>query len=178
MITKFSDLNMNAAPSTTLAPRATEGNTPSYWMESSQVGFTLLRPEIPHCPGWCGSVDWVWPCKPKGRQFDSQSGHMPGFQARSAVGGMWEAPTHWFFSSFLSLSFSLKINKILKKKEKKKSIHSLKKESSDLWNLSHKVQFTFWAPHKQGYHKPEISHLFPCNSQHKAYGYFINLLSV
>ena len=26
-------------------------------------------------------------CKPKGRRFDSQSGHMAGLQARSPVGG-------------------------------------------------------------------------------------------
>ena len=37
-------------------------------------------------PGWCGSVDSVPACKPAGHQFDSQSGHMPGLQARSPVG--------------------------------------------------------------------------------------------
>ena len=31
-------------------------------------------------------------CELKGRQFTSQSGHMPGLQARSPVGGMEEAP--------------------------------------------------------------------------------------
>ena len=30
-------------------------------------------------------------CKPEGRQFDSQSGHMPGSWARSPVGGVREA---------------------------------------------------------------------------------------
>ena len=39
-------------------------------------------------PGWCGSVDWVPACEPKGCQFDSQSGHTPGLQARSPVGAM------------------------------------------------------------------------------------------
>ena len=34
------------------------------------------------CPGWCSSVDWAWAWKPKGCQFDSQPGHMPGLQAR------------------------------------------------------------------------------------------------
>ena len=53
------------------------------------------------CPGWCGSVDWVLACKPKGVQFDSQSGHMPGLWARSPVGGTWEATTHWCFSPTL-----------------------------------------------------------------------------
>ena len=27
-----------------------------------------------HCPGWCGWVDWACVCKPKGGQFDWQSG--------------------------------------------------------------------------------------------------------
>ena len=36
--------------------------------------------------GWCGSVDWVSACKPKGCQFNSQSGHMPRLQAMSPVG--------------------------------------------------------------------------------------------
>ena len=30
------------------------------------------------CPGWCGSVDWVQACKPKGHRYDSQSGHARG----------------------------------------------------------------------------------------------------
>ena len=30
-------------------------------------------------PGWCGSVDWVPACEPKGHRLDYQSGHMPGF---------------------------------------------------------------------------------------------------
>ena len=33
-------------------------------------------------PNWCGSVDWVPACEPKGCWFDSQSGHMPGLRAR------------------------------------------------------------------------------------------------
>ena len=67
-------------------------------------------------PGLHGSVDWVPACKPKGCQFDSQSEYMPGLQARSAVGGTWEATTHWCFSHSLSVSLPLclKINKIFK----------------------------------------------------------------
>ena len=62
--------------------------------------------------GWCGSVEWVPACKPKGHWFDSQSGHMPRLWARSLVGGTWEATAHWCFSpSPLSLPLSLKINK-------------------------------------------------------------------
>ena len=62
-----------------------------------------------YCPGWCGSVDWVLACKPEGHWFDSQSGHMPELQARSPVGGVQEATTHWCFS--LSLSFLSPLSK-------------------------------------------------------------------
>ena len=77
-------------------------------------------------PGCCGSVDWVLAWESKGCRFDSQSGHRPGLQARSPVGGVQEAATHWCFSSslFPSPFFSLKINKFLKslKKEWRKNI--------------------------------------------------------
>ena len=43
------------------------------------------------CPDWCGSVGWASSLKPKGHQFNSQSGHMSGLQARSLVGGVQEA---------------------------------------------------------------------------------------
>ena len=29
-------------------------------------------------PSWCGSLDWVLACEPKGHWFNSLSGHMPG----------------------------------------------------------------------------------------------------
>ena len=58
----------------------------------------------------CGSVDWVLACKSKGQWFDSWSGHMPGLQSRSPVGGAQETTTHWCFSPSLP---SLKINKHL-----------------------------------------------------------------
>ena len=38
------------------------------------------------CPGRCGSVGWASSCKPKGRGFDSLSGHMPGLRVWSLVG--------------------------------------------------------------------------------------------
>ena len=50
-------------------------------------------------------------CKSKGRQFYLQSGHMPGFQGSSPVGGAREATTHRCFSPSLSPSPSLEINK-------------------------------------------------------------------
>ena len=39
-------------------------------------------------PGWRGSVDWASACKLKGYWLGSLSGHMPGLQAWSPVGGM------------------------------------------------------------------------------------------
>ena len=49
-------------------------------------------------PRWCGSVDWVPTCKPKGCWLDSQSGHMSGLSARSPVRAAQEANIHWCFS--------------------------------------------------------------------------------
>ena len=69
--------------------------------------YLLSRKKI--ISGWCGSVNWALAWELKGCQFNSQPGHMPGFQVGSLVWGMWEA-THlsisWALIS-LSLSFSL-----------------------------------------------------------------------
>ena len=54
-------------------------------------------------PSWYTSVDWAQACKPKGHQFDAQSGHMPGLQARSLVGGVWGNHTLMFLSRSVSL---------------------------------------------------------------------------
>ena len=62
--------------------------------------------------GWCGSVDWAPAREQKGHWFDSQSGHVPGLQAGSLVGGVWEATDRCFSPSLPpSLPLSLKINK-------------------------------------------------------------------
>ena len=62
---------------------------------------------------WLNGLMLAW--EHKGHRFNSQSGHMPGFRARSPIRGAWESTTHWCFSPFL-LSFPpLKINKIFKK---------------------------------------------------------------
>ena len=50
------------------------------------MGFFSLKTAI-LALGWCGSVDGALDCEPKGLQFDSQSGHMPGLWTRSPVGG-------------------------------------------------------------------------------------------
>ena len=84
--------------------------------------FRLLITTLEHyeaCTGWCGSVAWVLACEPKGHWFDSQSGHMPGLQARSPVGGTQQATTHWRFSLFFLLSPLSKNKQNLKKKTKK-----------------------------------------------------------
>ena len=64
-------------------------------------------------PGWCGSVDWVPTCEPKGHGFNSHSGHKPGLQARSPVEGVREATTGREIDVSLPLPPfpSLKINK-------------------------------------------------------------------
>ena len=64
-------------------------------------------------PGWCGSVDLVPACEPKGHQFDSQSGCMPGLQARSPVGG-----TQIDASLFCSLPSPLSKSKLINLKRK------------------------------------------------------------
>ena len=56
------------------------------WCLKSNICTLILK--YCSCPGWCGSVDWVPACEPKGCQFNSQSGHMPRLQARSPVGGL------------------------------------------------------------------------------------------
>ena len=45
-----------------------------------QSGYATLqsRQKCVMGPSFCGSVDWVPDCKPRGWQFNSQSGHMPG----------------------------------------------------------------------------------------------------
>ena len=80
-------------------------------LQPTSQGIIFLKDTF--SPGRCGLVDWVLACKPKGRQFNSQSGHLPALQAGSLVGGAWEATTHWCFSPSLSpsLPFSLKVNK-------------------------------------------------------------------
>ena len=73
--------------------------------------------------GWCGSVDWVLACKPKGCWFDFQSrAHAWVMGQVSSVGGVCDRDNHTLL--FLSLSISLpsplsKINKILKKKQER-----------------------------------------------------------
>ncbi|KAF6104108.1 hypothetical protein HJG60_011155 [Phyllostomus discolor] len=74
-----------------------------YHWSSSRLSFR---------PGWSGSVGGASSYKLQGRRLDSQLGHVPGLQAGSLVGGVWEA-TDLCFSPWLSPSspLSLKIRK-------------------------------------------------------------------
>ena len=60
------------------------------------------------CPGWCGSVVECRPVNQRVTGSIPSLGHMPGLQARSPVGGMRKATTHWCFSPSLSLPLSKK----------------------------------------------------------------------
>ena len=57
----------------------------------SSVKSTNISSDLKNSPGWCGSVDWVPACEPRGCQFDSKSGHRPVLWARSPVGVVREA---------------------------------------------------------------------------------------
>ena len=78
------------------------------------------------CPGRCGLVGWVSSRKPKGGGFDSQSGHMPGLQAPSPVGGTCKRQlidvslSHQCFSPPLSPSLSISLESIKKRENLKK----------------------------------------------------------
>ena len=99
---------------------ATQPNSSKQLIHLGQTNNEIKKKNCLLSPGWCGSVDWVPACEPKGYRFDSQSGHMPGLWARSPVGGAREATTHWCLSlsPSPSLPLSLKINKIFERNEK------------------------------------------------------------
>ena len=104
------------------------------------VWYTLLIKGRHYYPGWCGSVDWVMACEPKGHWFDSQS----GLWATSAVGGVWEAMDISCTLEFLSLSFSLPSflskNKYIKSFFLKKTL-LMKEENSYEWFENGKDSF-------------------------------------
>ena len=52
------------------------------------IYYDSINLKLKNSPDWCCSVGWALSCKPKGHQFDSQSGYTPGLQAWSPVGGM------------------------------------------------------------------------------------------
>ena len=73
--------------------------------------WSVQLPRSEECFGWCGSMDWVRACETKGHWFASQSDHMPRLWARSPVGSIQEATTHWCYSPPLSPPLPLSINK-------------------------------------------------------------------
>ena len=71
--------------------------------------------DIFFCPGWCGSVDCMPACKPKGCWFDSQSGHMPGLWDRLPNSGCVRGNhTFMFLTLFFSFPSPLSKNKLIK----------------------------------------------------------------
>ena len=121
------------------------------------------------CSGECGSVDWALACEPRGYWFDSQSGHRPGFWARSPAGGAWEATTHWCFSltwMFLCLFFflpsPLSKNNIICKHWKGqlesldmlvKMLRGLIRENWVSWCVMNSMQgVTCWIGHLRNHH--------------------------
>ena len=94
------------------------------------------------------ALDWELACKPKGHQLDSQSGHKPGLQVRSAVEGLQEVTTHWCFSPSLppSLTFSFKINKLNLRRKKYLKSKMLKAHTSKV-KMINQMQFgqCLWA---------------------------------
>ena len=91
---------------------ATEEWIKSMWYSHTEYYVATFKKNGWISPGWCGSVDWVLACEPKGCWFNSQSGNVPGLWARSPVGGVQEETIHWYFSpSLFSFSSPLKINK-------------------------------------------------------------------
>ena len=71
------------------------------------------------CPGWCGSVGWVLSCKLQVHLFDSQGTCLGGRPGPQLEVYRRQPITLVFLSLSSSLSCSLKINKDLKKKNKK-----------------------------------------------------------
>ena len=54
--------------------------------------------------GWCGSVEWVPACEPKGLRFDSQPGFTAGVRARSLVGDCSVGSKWWMFLLHIDVS--------------------------------------------------------------------------
>ena len=65
----------------------TDGKSPLEWLIFIANTWSIVMFYLQLSPGWCDTVDWALACEPKGRQFDSQSGHMPGLHARSPSKG-------------------------------------------------------------------------------------------
>ena len=117
-------IDQNVKTKTTQLLKTTQGKSLWFWIRQSffkryniklqtvidKVDILGLIKIKNFYPGWCSSVNWAQAWEPKGHQFDSQSEHTPGLQARFPVGGAQEATIHWCFP----LSFpppSLKMNK-------------------------------------------------------------------
>ena len=79
------------------------------WMHMPQLPFKYVQSK---CFLWrinflplSGVAQWIErqpACKPKGHQFNSQSGHMPRLHATPPVGGAQKVSLHLFLPPFLS----------------------------------------------------------------------------
>ena len=71
--------------------------------------FFLFNKNVNNNTTLTGVAQWGWvsSCKPKSRQFNSWSGHMPGLQARPPVGHLHATGNQLVFFSSLSLPLSL-----------------------------------------------------------------------
>ena len=80
-------------------------------------------------PSWCGSVDWVPACEPRGGRFDSQSGHMRNISKVFEEKDTWEVTVILLlFCSMVTApppvpSFPVPFDSLLKKLLKTGSIH-------------------------------------------------------
>ena len=85
---------------------------------------------------------WLWwlcglgviPIDRKVAGFYSRWGHMPGFLARSPVGGVWEATNQSFYHTSLFLSFSFSLPSLISKNKEIKSF--LKIDSKWIRNIN------------------------------------------
>ena len=73
----------------------------------------------PYSPGWCCSVDGAPACELKGCPYNSQSGPMPGLQARSPFEGIQPSWEHVRGNLSMCLSLPSPLSKSKLKKKKK-----------------------------------------------------------
>ena len=108
-------------------------NAKKHSLEASQYesGSKSLGLKSLISPDWGGSVGWASSCKPKGRCFNSQSGHMSGLGPGPQLGICERQPIDVSLPVFPLLPFSLKIkiNKIFKNKIKIKYLIIPRKEA-------------------------------------------------
>ena len=111
-------------------------------LQPRHVPWLGIKPATFWFAGWC-SIHWATPTrawrllrnyilfkeKPTNQRVVGSLpsvGHMPGSQAGSPVGGVWEATAHWCFSPFLPPSLPFSKNKWIKSLGGKKEYNFLR----------------------------------------------------